>query len=286
MLLHRSLPAATLPGSGAAGTTTSGAAGAQDVPDSGAEDAAADGPDDGGIPVDDEEPKTLEEQRERLYTVLAKSGGASPEAIAKLRRSWRPLLYIGQGNPDASAHAMTRAECRKRRAEAKIAEGDAALCGGPNMVALFDPAAGEGASREGVRIDRRYEFPDIPREYPVVNVRANEAEALCRAVGKRLCDAHELEGACAGAVHAPETEYLFGEASAVLVGDAQPQAPDPLGVRAEEESPDLRDEQLQQRTTAPAAGGNSAARTPTLRVLRAAGARSGCTTSTGTRPST
>ncbi len=44
----------------------------------------------------------------------------------------------------------------------------------------------------------QYEFPDIPCEYPVVYPSAKQASELCHAVGKRLCDAHEWEGACAG----------------------------------------------------------------------------------------
>ena len=37
-----------------------------------------------------------------------------------------------------------------------------------------------------------------------------EAQKICKAVGKRLCDAHEWEGACAGSLRAPEDEYAFG----------------------------------------------------------------------------
>jgi formylglycine-generating enzyme required for sulfatase activity len=48
-------------------------------------------------------------------------------------------------------------------------------------------------------------------EYPVVWVRANEAQGLCHALGKRLCDAHEWEGACAGALKSAEQEYLFNQ---------------------------------------------------------------------------
>jgi formylglycine-generating enzyme required for sulfatase activity len=44
----------------------------------------------------------------------------------------------------------------------------------------------------------------------VVHVRANEAAALCSATGKRLCDAHEWEGACAGALHPSDSEYAWG----------------------------------------------------------------------------
>ena len=49
-------------------------------------------------------------------------------------------------------------------------------------------------------------------EYPVVHVSAREAALLCEAEGKRLCDAHEWEGACAGAVRPAEDEYDFRDA--------------------------------------------------------------------------
>jgi formylglycine-generating enzyme required for sulfatase activity len=78
------------------------------------------------------------------------------------------------------------------------------------MVPLYDPAAGETAASAKACIDQ-FEFPNIECEYPVVWVRANEAQALCHALDKRLCDAHEWEGACAGAVKSPDSEYAFGE---------------------------------------------------------------------------
>jgi len=78
------------------------------------------------------------------------------------------------------------------------------------MVPLYDPGAGETAAGAKVCIDQ-FELPNIPCEYPIVYARANEGDALCHALGKRLCDAHEWEGACAGALHPPESEYAFGK---------------------------------------------------------------------------
>jgi formylglycine-generating enzyme required for sulfatase activity len=43
----------------------------------------------------------------------------------------------------------------------------------------------------------------------VVWVRASEASELCQAEGKRLCWAHEWEGACAGAVLPASDEYPY-----------------------------------------------------------------------------
>jgi formylglycine-generating enzyme required for sulfatase activity len=76
------------------------------------------------------------------------------------------------------------------------------------MVPVFDPTAGEKPEQARICIDQ-FEFPDIPCDYPVVYPRANEAAALCAAVGKRICDAHEWEGACAGALRKPEVEYVW-----------------------------------------------------------------------------
>jgi formylglycine-generating enzyme required for sulfatase activity len=77
-------------------------------------------------------------------------------------------------------------------------------------VPLYDPGAGERAEQAKVCIDQ-YEYPNIPCEYPLIYARADEALALCQAVGKRLCDAHEWEGGCAGALKPADQEYTWGE---------------------------------------------------------------------------
>jgi len=79
------------------------------------------------------------------------------------------------------------------------------------MAPLYNPAI-EKAEEAKACIDQ-FEFPDIPCVYPVVWVRAREAALICRAMGKRLCDAHEWEGACAGALLPPD--YRFDLAKAV-----------------------------------------------------------------------
>jgi formylglycine-generating enzyme required for sulfatase activity len=73
------------------------------------------------------------------------------------------------------------------------------------MAPLYDPAR---QTREDAPacIDQ-LEFPDVPCALPVVWVKAREAAELCEAVGKRLCDAHEWEGACAGALEAPDYRF-------------------------------------------------------------------------------
>jgi formylglycine-generating enzyme required for sulfatase activity len=105
---------------------------------------------------------------------------------------------------------MTRAQCRAARAAANEPSGGDAACGARHMVRIWNPAANETAESARVCIDQ-YEFPNIPCEYPVVYVRAKEVAELCKAVGKRICDAHEWEGACAGAVRAIDDEYRWGK---------------------------------------------------------------------------
>ena len=83
------------------------------------------------------------------------------------------------------------------------------ICGSPYMAPLYNPQT-EKMEDAKLCIDQ-FEFPNIPCDYPVVWVRANEAAAICEAAGKRLCDAHEWEGACDGAILEPD--YLFDVAS-------------------------------------------------------------------------
>jgi formylglycine-generating enzyme required for sulfatase activity len=79
------------------------------------------------------------------------------------------------------------------------------ICGARYMAPLYDPSR-EKPQDARACIDR-FEFPDIPCTYPVVWVRAREAALLCEAEGKRLCDAHEWEGACAGSLEEPDYRF-------------------------------------------------------------------------------
>jgi formylglycine-generating enzyme required for sulfatase activity len=79
------------------------------------------------------------------------------------------------------------------------------------MAPLYDPKVSRPDQAKAC-IDQ-FEYPDIPCAYPVVWVRAREAEELCEAEGKRLCDAHEWEGACAGRLEPPD--YRFDLAQGV-----------------------------------------------------------------------
>ena len=126
--------------------------------------------------------------------------GSIPEACRLFE------FFRNSGTPIADKCAIVTSY---KRADAGITPPPPNHCGAVNMVPVFDPAAGEAASDATLCIDQ-FEFPDIACEYPVVFVQAREAALLCRALGKRLCDAHEWEGACAGALRPPSVDYDFG----------------------------------------------------------------------------
>lgn len=160
---------------------------------------------------EDDDPSTLDEQRQRLFARMRRELAMSDVELHAVEAIFAASPVLGQGNPAISRHPMSRSECRRIRREAGIESKRVPACGAPGMVPLFDPDAGETEKDARVCIDQ-LEFPGIPCEYPVVQVRAREASMLCRAVGKRLCDAHEWEGACAGALHPADSEYEWARA--------------------------------------------------------------------------
>lgn len=159
-------------------------------------------------------PPSLRESNELLFRELQQAHGLSDAQMARVREIFAASGYIGQGNPAITRHPMSEAECLEKVAAAGVdyaAPAFDAICGSPNMAPLYDPAQ-QTPEQAPACIDR-FEFPDLPCVYPVVWVRAREAAELCEAVGKRLCDAHEWEGACAGALLPPD--YRFDLAAGV-----------------------------------------------------------------------
>jgi hypothetical protein len=158
---------------------------------------------------EDEEPTTLAAQRERLFARMQQELDVPQDRMERVRAVFASSPILGQGNPDISRHPMKRSECRRIREEADLHPARITACGGVGMVPLYDAEIGETPADARVCIDE-LEFPDVPCEYPVVQVRAVEAAALCDALGKRLCDAHEWEGACAGSLRPARREYRWG----------------------------------------------------------------------------
>jgi len=143
-----------------------------------------------------------------LLRQLQQVHGLSDEAMRRTREVFASSARIGQGNPAVTEHPATPEACVAKLREAGVSyeqpESDR-ICGARYMAPLYD------ASRQQARDARacidRFEFPNIPCAYPVVWVRARDAALLCEAQGKRLCDAHEWEGACAGSLEEPDYRF-------------------------------------------------------------------------------
>ena len=150
----------------------------------------------------------LAQEKAALLEQIRDVHGYSPEQIAALSALFASARFLGQGNPAVARHPMTPDACRTKVEAAGVAyenERFAAICGAKYMAPLYDPAS-ERVEDATACVDQ-FEFPDIPCAYPVVWVRAREAAKVCEAVGKRLCDAHEWEGACAGSLEEPDYRY-------------------------------------------------------------------------------
>lgn len=152
--------------------------------------------------------QSLKERNNRLLEQLKQVHGLSDRQLEAVRDLFNKSPYIGQGNPALTEHPLTPQACREKLDRLKAHyenQNFEKICGSKFMAPLYNPAR-ETAEEAKVCIDQ-FEFPDIPCVYPVVWVRAREAALICGAVGKRLCDAHEWEGACAGALLSPDYRF-------------------------------------------------------------------------------
>ena len=156
----------------------------------------------------------LAEANELLFRQLLEVHRLGDGQLAALRAIFARSGFIGQGNPAISSHPVSEQRCRDELAKKQISYADPTferICAAPYMAPLYDPAHQKPEDAPAY-IDQ-FELPEIPCVYPVVWVKAHEAAEMCEAVGKRLCDAHEWEGACASALEAPD--YRFDLAQGV-----------------------------------------------------------------------
>ena len=163
--------------------------------------------------------QTFKEQNAALLEQLSLAHGLSEAQRGAIGAIFSASGLIGQGNPAVTRHPMSPLECKTKLATlgSRVEnESFEKICRAPYMAPLYNPAT-ERAESAKACIDQ-FEFPDIPCAYPVVWVRAREAALICQAMGKRICDAHEWEGACAGALLPPD--YRFDLAKGVPPGEA------------------------------------------------------------------
>ncbi|CUH64140.1 hypothetical protein TG4357_01103 [Thalassovita gelatinovora] len=154
----------------------------------------------------------LQEANEVLFKQLKSEHRLSDAELQRVKQIFATSGFMGQGNPAITRHPMTPEDCRARipgGVNQYNSARNTRICGDRYMAPLYDPRR-ERPEDAKACIDM-FEFPNIPCTYPVVWTKAKEAAEVCAAVGKRICDAHEWEGACAGALEPPD--YPFGAGS-------------------------------------------------------------------------
>ncbi len=159
--------------------------------------------------------QSLDQLNEAMFAEMQEVRGVSSAEIRRIRQIFGNSSYIGQGNPSVTRHPMTPEEAAARLGGSVAAVRNSyrnarfeRICGGPYMVPLYDPAT--QTPEDATACVDMFEYPNVPLTYPVVWVRANEAHALCAAEGGRIGDAHEWEGAAAGALLEPDYRFDIG----------------------------------------------------------------------------
>jgi len=150
----------------------------------------------------------FQEQSEILFRQLQAVHKLTDAQMSAIRAIFVKSGYIGQGNPAIAKHPVTPEECQAKLKRLSINYDNPRferICGAKYMAPLYDPATQKPEDAK-VCIDQ-FEFPDIPCAYPVVWVKAREAAEICWAMGRRLCDAHEWEGACEGDLQPPDYRW-------------------------------------------------------------------------------
>lgn len=155
---------------------------------------------------------TLREQNERLLQQLQRTQGLSDDQMREVRAIFAGSKVLGQGNPAVTRHPVTTEQCAAMLQQRAIEYANPKferICGAKFMAPLFDSR--NGAAEQAKACIDQFEFPDMPCAYPVVWVKAREAAQICAAEGKRICDAHEWEGGCAGDLKPPDYRFDLAE---------------------------------------------------------------------------
>jgi len=158
----------------------------------------------------------LQQNNEILFQQIQKVHHITDAQLARIREIFQRSGYIGQGNPAITQHPLSTDQCAAHVPGGPDGYSNPRferICGGKYLAPLYDPRS-ENPEDAKVCIDQ-FEFPNIPCTYPVVWVKAVEATEICAAMGERICDAHEWEGACAGELDPPEYRFDLGTPAAM-----------------------------------------------------------------------
>lgn len=138
--------------------------------------------------------------KQQLLKILKEHHSYSDKQLKALEKIFDKSGFMTQGNK-VSEHPISRQQCRKKIAKFKGYENKSYqnICKDKYMAPIYKAQGTKAKSKSADECIDQFEFPNVPCEFPLVWVRASEAEQICRAIGKRLCDAQEWEDACAGA---------------------------------------------------------------------------------------
>jgi hypothetical protein len=162
---------------------------------------------------------TIEEQNELLLEELRYFHQLDDATMSRLKEIFTASKVMAQGNPKPTKHPMSPAACEQKLETEGVSYHNREferICGGKWEAPLYDPET-QKPSDATTCIDQ-FEFPNIPCRYPVTWARARDAVLVCQAQGKRMCDAHEWEGACYGKLE--PHQYNFGLAKKMKQDEA------------------------------------------------------------------
>ena len=164
--------------------------------------------------------QTLAQNNEAMFREMSSVRGLSGATMDRIRAIFAGAPQMGQGNPAVTRHPMTPDEAAARQGGSveSVRRGYRnarfeSICGRPYEVPLYDPATQR--PEDATVCAHMFEYPNMPLAYPVTWVRADQAVALCAAEGARIGDAHEWEGAAAGALLEPDYQFQLGSHGAM-----------------------------------------------------------------------
>lgn len=164
--------------------------------------------------------QTLAQNNEAMFAQMQRWRGLDAATMGRIRAIFAENGMIGQGNPAVTRHPMTPEEAAARQGGSvdlvRRAYRNARferICGHPYEVPLYDPAT--QVPEDATVCAFMFEYPNVPLAYPVTWVRADQAARLCWAEGARIGDAHEWEGASAGALLPPDYPFQLGSQQAM-----------------------------------------------------------------------
>lgn len=137
-----------------------------------------------------------------LLQKLEEVHSITKEQQTSLQSIFEKSPSITQGVESITVHPLSKEACLKQlEAKGGITYFDnpafKLACHNKRFMAPVSQEGPSDVSKATFCMDQ-FEFPNIPCEYPLVWTKANEADQICKAMGKRLCDADEWEGGCAG----------------------------------------------------------------------------------------